>query len=302
MPESVGHRLFAPPPGPPPPPQAYYAAPPPPGPPPGYDELAAQYPAQGYGPPPPPPPPVLSYNVSPALNASEDECEAGDQFIRENPIAPPRPLQPHEINAIDSGQIHLLPPAHFRGGTTRGVDGTTLLQSRPGCPDTTLVSHVPLYSAWRQSPNTIYYEVQILSLGRDSSVAIGFAAVPYPPFRLPGWHRGSIGVHADDGHRYACDADGGVPLTEPFQRGDVVGLGLELRTAQVWFTRNGALAGGWNLREGREPDAEVWGNEWEGLDGASDVYAAVGVCGSASAIVNVGGARAGSPWSWTPAA
>lgn len=324
MPKSVGQRLFAPPPGPPPPPpppgqnqyapppgpppaysapppQAHYAAPPPPGPPPGYDELAAQYPAQGHGPPPPPPPPVLSYAVSPALNASEDECEAGDLFILSNPIAPPRPLQPYEINAIDGGQIHLLPPAHFVGATTRGADGTTLLQARHACPDSTLVSHVPLYSAWRQLPNTIYYEIQILSLGREGSVAIGFAAVPYPPFRLPGWHRGSVGVHADDGHRYACDADGGVPLTEPFQAGDVVGLGLELRTGLVWFTRNGALAGGWNLREGRSADADAWGNEWEGLDGTSDVYAAVGVCGAASAIVNVGGARAGRPWRWTPA-
>lgn len=253
---------------------------------------------------PPPPPPVLSWYASPALNASEDDAEAGWQFIAANPLTPPRALNPDEITALDSGNIHLLVPAHFAGyGTTSRspTDGSTLVRTARGCRDTTLLSHVPLHAAWRpRADASVYYELQIVALGRDASVAIGFAAVPYPPFRLPGWHRGSIGVHADDGHRFACDADGGVPLTEPFGPGDVVGLGLELRTGQVWFTRNGALAGGWNLREGRTARADSFGNEWEGLDGRHDVYAAVGVCGEASAIVNLGGARAGRPWMWVP--
>ncbi|KZV80760.1 hypothetical protein EXIGLDRAFT_732427 [Exidia glandulosa HHB12029] len=322
-----GHKLFAPPPGPPPtqatqqqqtfappagPPPSYtppsappaqtrYAPPPGPPPPPSYDDLAAIYPADAAE--PPPPPPVLSYFASPALNASADDADAGQTFVEQNPLSAPRPLLPHEIAASDSGDYYLLAPSHFNGygtATRSPADGSTLVRSARACRDTTLLSHLPLYSASRRTVDTVYYELQIVSLGREGSVAIGFAAVPYPPFRLPGWHRGSIAVHADDGHRFACDADGGVPLTEPFCAGDVVGLGLELRTGQVWFTRNGALAGGWNLREGRTEYSDSWGNEWDGLDGRYDVYAAVGICGEASTIVNLGGARAGRPWMWVP--
>lgn len=108
-------------------------------------------------------------------------------------------------------------------------------------------------------------------------------------------------MHADDGHRYANDGGGGIDFTEPFVPGDVLGLGIELHTGQVWFTRNGALAGGWNLREGRTDEADSWGVEWEGLDRSRDVYAAIGICGEAGAVVNLGGVRAGKAWMWTPA-
>jgi hypothetical protein len=107
-------------------------------------------------------------------------------------------------------------------------------------------------------------------------------------------------VHADDGHRYSCDSSGGLEFTEPFVAGDTVGLGLELQTSQVWFTRNGVLAGGWNLREGRTEEADSFGVPWEGFDGSRDVYPAVGICGEAQAIINFGGERTGQPWKWRP--
>jgi len=113
----------------------------------------------------------------------------------------------------------------------------------------------------------------------------------------------SIAVHADDGHRYSNDPTGGVDFTEPFVPGDIVGLGLELHTGQVWFTRNGVLAGGWNLRSDRtvESGDEYVGEQWEGLDSSRDVYAAIGICGEAQCIVNLGGERGGKPWAWKPA-
>ena len=39
----------------------------------------------------------------------------------------------------------------------------------------------------------------------QSGAALGFVAPPYPPFRLPGWQRGSLAVHSDDGRRYVAN-------------------------------------------------------------------------------------------------
>ncbi|KAH7105189.1 hypothetical protein BKA62DRAFT_440758 [Auriculariales sp. MPI-PUGE-AT-0066] len=297
---------YAPPAGPPPstylppaapPPQASYAAPPGPAPPPSYEEIQSQFSSMPE--PLAPPPPVLSYLASPALNASEDEFEGGERFIDSYPLAPPRHLSMDEARATDEARFTLLRPPNFDGEIVRGGDGTSLVRASY-TRDTTIIPNLPLFSATRRAAPTVYYEIQIVKLGRDGSVVIGMCAVPYPPFRLPGWHRASIGVHADDGHRYSCDSSGGLEFTEPFVPGDVLGLGLELHTSQVWFTRNGVLAGGWNLREGRTDEADSFGVPWDGLDGTRDIYAAIGICGEAQAIVNVGGERSGKPWMWRP--
>lgn len=72
----------------------------------------------------------------------------------------------------------------------------------------------------------------IEKLPRDTAVAVGFVGCPYPGFRLPGWNRGSLGVHSDDGRRYCNDSYGGKDFTMPFREGEVVGIGMCFR---VWF-------------------------------------------------------------------
>ncbi|KLU84009.1 hypothetical protein MAPG_03057, partial [Magnaporthiopsis poae ATCC 64411] len=135
---------------------------------------------------------------------------------------------------------------------------------------------------------TVYYEVQVLPDSRpdETSLSIGFAALPYPPFRLPGWHRGSIAVHGDDGHRYTNDLGGGCSFTEPFRRGDRYGIGITFTAsspdgseqqrqlgADVFFTRNGQLVGSWDLHE--ETDADQSGGVF-GLEGDHDLSCAIG--------------------------
>ena len=150
-----------------------------------------------------------------------------------------------------------------------------------------------------ESPKTIYFEVRVDSIGRrnaedESSIAIGYCAVPYPTWRMPGWERGSLAVHSDDGRRYVNDTDGGKDFTAPIRAGDTVGMGITYsipRTtpdyrpspvegapleAEIFFTRNGSKDGGWNLHE--ELDAE---SEFGvlGLDGKFDLYGAIGIFG-----------------------
>ncbi|KAI9837073.1 MAG: hypothetical protein M1819_000722 [Sarea resinae] len=90
---------------------------------------------------------------------------------------------------------------------------------------------------------TIYFEIRILSLPSPptpsststststspdplSTIAIGYLTPPYPPGRQPGWHRGSLAIHSDDGRRYVCDPWGGKAFARPFAAGDTVGLGM----------------------------------------------------------------------------
>ena len=44
-----------------------------------------------------------------------------------------------------------------------------------------------------------YFEIEIVDPGYNCYIAIGLAKKNYPKNRHPGWNRGSIGYHADDG-------------------------------------------------------------------------------------------------------
>jgi hypothetical protein len=141
--------------------------------------------------------------------------------------------------------------------------------------------------------------------GAGGGAAIGFLAPPYPPFRLPGWQRGSVAVHGDDGRRFVANENGGVDFAEPFREGETVGLGIEFRapppasafdadaeagwgggglSARVFLTRDGRIAGGWDLA--RQTDAEA--ERIEGLRGERDLVAAVGVFGEVEVEVVLG--------------
>ena len=88
--------------------------------------------------------------------------------------------------------------------------------TKAGSKDSILLTGLPLYFAQEDSPllsersKTIYFEVKVTALGRgrgndECSIALGFAAQPYPSWRMPGWERASLGVHSDDGRRYVND-------------------------------------------------------------------------------------------------
>ncbi|KAI0853497.1 hypothetical protein F5Y00DRAFT_224822 [Daldinia vernicosa] len=318
---------YAPPPGPPPSHGHYYA--PPAGPPPSHQEYAPPP-----GPPPsdtknnpffnsnsnsnqqqqqqhdwqtavpdtsllPPPPNFFSgYDRSPANNATEDECEAGESWCASYPLYSPMPLSPPAESAALTGTIALYAPPTFTssGGTLTPVrPGVWSVSSPRHGRDTCLATYPPLYHAAAHSPlvtttgsrkkKTAYYEVRVLERGTRSgkdevSLALGFVAPPYPGFRLPGWHRGSLGVHGDDGHRYINDRWGGKEFTTPFRRGETVGLGMDFCqrgdggiSVEVFLTRDGVERGRWNLHEetDRETDLPV-----TGLEGYHDLCAAVG--------------------------
>ncbi|KAL0634851.1 hypothetical protein Q9L58_006211 [Maublancomyces gigas] len=238
-----------------------------------------------------PPPPTISHHVSPASNTTPALADAGYEFCTKNPLAPPQFFTASTLAMISSGNLPLAsPPPSFIGTVSVGpLPAITTPTLGAGCPDTCLMSALPLYCAGYHHPaNTgkpkqIYFEISIGSLPPDSTVAVGFVGCPYPGFRLPGWNRASLGVHSDDGRRYCNDSYGGKDFTQPFGAGATVGIGMVFSTAgpgsgvEVYFTRDGQKAGGWQLDE--ETDAELDWNATEGLDGSCDIYAAIGVWG-----------------------
>lgn len=275
-------------------------------------------------PPAYPPPPGISHNYSSGANATENEAQQAASWCAAYPLTPPFPLQPDQLNAIHTLYHTLLTPPNFHGSIE--LHGSAArswrVTTNSGCTDTLLQTALPAYSALADSPlvterpRKIYFEVHIVSLGprpdasakhhfgsllsgraaanEESGVALGYFAPPYPPFRLPGWQRGSLGLHSDDGRRYVGNTDGGVDFTTPFQAGETVGLGMTFTLAseysetrpkvdvEVFMTRNGRRVGGWDLNRDTDAVDEMTG----GLQGDLDLFPAIGVFGPVQLEVN----------------
>lgn len=87
-----------------------------------------------------------------------------------------------------------------------------------------------------------YYEVTIISKGRDGYMGIGLAAQGVNMHRLPGWDKQSFGYHGDDGHSFNSSGTG-QPYGPTFTTGDVIGCGYNLIENVCFYTKNGQNLG-----------------------------------------------------------
>ncbi|XP_043276773.1 ran-binding protein 9 [Venturia canescens] len=83
-----------------------------------------------------------------------------------------------------------------------------------------------------------YFEVKIVSKGRDGYMGIGLSAHGVNVNRLPGWDKHSYGYHGDDGHSF-CSSGTGQPYGPTFTTGDVIGCGVNLVDNTAFYTKNG---------------------------------------------------------------
>ncbi|OQO01976.1 hypothetical protein B0A48_12449 [Cryoendolithus antarcticus] len=279
---------YAPPPGPPPAQKSSEPAPPP------YDPWMA-VPDNALL----PPPPSFKQDTSPTANADYDDATRGHTWIRNNPLWQPRQHDQQTLTRISYGDVRLTTPPNTKNVSLEcRRPGQTHIRTTSKCTDTIFLSDIPVYAALSDNPlmteraKTVYFEIQVLAMGSntpgsgDAGIAIGFVAPPYPSWRLPGWHRASLGVHGDDGRRYVDDSYGGKDFTHAFRRGDVVGIGMHYQIphqaggksrCEVFYTRNGKREGSWDLHEERDRDQEE--GDVTGLEGENDLLAAVGCFG-----------------------
>jgi SPRY domain len=122
--------------------------------------------------------------------------------------------------------------------------------------------------------NEVYYwEVKMFDLPETTTVAVGLATKPYPPFRLPGHNRFSVAYHSNGDKSY------NYPFTSTqfgpsLKEGDVLGVGYRPRTGTVFFTRNGR----------KTEDAFIGLSRWNlfptiGADGPCSVHVNLGQAG-----------------------
>ena len=83
-----------------------------------------------------------------------------------------------------------------------------------------------------------YFEVKIVSKGRDGYMGIGLSAQGVNMNRLPGWDKHSYGYHGDDGHSF-CSSGTGLPYGPTFTTGDIIGCGVNLIDNTCFYTKNG---------------------------------------------------------------
>ncbi|XP_066841711.1 SPRY domain-containing protein 3 isoform X1 [Anser cygnoides] len=101
-----------------------------------------------------------------------------------------------------------------------------------------------------------YFEVSIVDSGVRGTIAVGLVPQSYSLDHQPGWLPDSVAYHADDGKLYSGRAKGRQFGTK-CSSGDRIGCGIEpasfeVRTAQVFFTKNGERVGSTVMPRGPE--------------------------------------------------
>ncbi|XP_074659997.1 SPRY domain-containing protein 3-like [Tubulanus polymorphus] len=75
------------------------------------------------------------------------------------------------------------------------------------------------------NPTNHYFEIEIIDPGANCYIAIGLAKRDYPRQRHPGWNKGSIAYHADDGKIFIGSGVGD-HFGPKCHKGDIMGCGI----------------------------------------------------------------------------
>ncbi|KAI9188110.1 hypothetical protein H9P43_002501 [Blastocladiella emersonii ATCC 22665] len=238
----------------------------------------------------------------PIHNASSEAAARALDYVRNNP---PRPLaldaQILKRMASPANWSFVVPPDHdafvsIEDGTRVTLFGQPI--SRAGLDtDLAIVPNLPLPLIATEPPATadatatpgpttraiLYFEVTVVNMDPQTTVAVGLTTAPWPTFRLPGWNAWSVGYHSDDGRCYSSDDGQGVEYSKPYRIDDVIGVGVNTGDWSVFFTRNGVKLA--TVSSARVPAPRL------------AVHPAIGANGRASLEVNFGT----WPFKWEPA-
>ena len=93
------------------------------------------------------------------------------------------------------------------------------------------------------------FEVEIIDWGRQGYILIGLTPKDYPQDAAPGWFKGSIGYHADDG-RFFVENGRGIQVSSPCEEGDVIGCRAHEGRVSFYRLREGHVENICETRDG----------------------------------------------------
>ncbi|KAH9502660.1 Ran-binding protein 9 [Bulinus truncatus] len=137
----------------------------------------------------------------------------------------PRSWSPKDkFNFIGLGQNNLR--VHYKGVGKKQKDAASVRATHP------IPAACGIY----------YFEVKVISKGRDGYMGIGLSAQGVNMNRLPGWDKHSYGYHGDDGNSF-CSSGAGQPYGPTFTTGDTIGCCVNLIEHTCFYTKNGVNLG-----------------------------------------------------------
>lgn len=254
----------------------------------------------------------------PSHSTVKELRKAAEAWAEVRPFSTKSVLSDEELSKIMAGTYTLERPPELRATISYPRHGVCRIATPDDKIAATITTSLPMYAASYHNPtlsrlgtpHTIYFEVRIRKLSKKSAirnaVSLGFVVNPYPPLSLPGWNRGSVGIHSDSGG-YCNDSEAGPKITKTFKPGDVIGVGLQLseggktidgrgkNKTEMFLTRDGKKTWQRELMED-DYDLDKFRMEYSGLDGKTDLYGAIGVVGA----VEVEWLGSEQDWQYTP--
>ncbi|XP_064640296.1 ran-binding protein 9-like [Lineus longissimus] len=162
---------------------------------------------------------------NPLQQAFSDRLKRIYPAVNEEETPLPKSWSPKDkFNYIGLSQNNLR--VHYKGVGKNHKDAASVRASHP----------IPA------SCGIYYFEVKIISKGRDGYMGIGLSAQGVNMNRLPGWDKHSYGYHGDDGHSF-CSSGTGQPYGPTFTTGDVIGCCVNLIENTCFYTKNGVNLG-----------------------------------------------------------
>lgn len=141
--------------------------------------------------------------------------------VNESETPLPRCWSPHDkCHAIGLSQNNLR--VHYKGAGKTHSDAAAVRTSHP------IPAACGLY----------YFEVKIISKGKNGYMGIGLTSQTFKMNRLPGWDKHSYGYHGDDGNSF-CSSGSGQVYGPTFTTGDIIGCGVNLVNNTCFYTKNG---------------------------------------------------------------
>ncbi|KAI8127648.1 Ran-binding proteins 9/10 like protein [Lucilia cuprina] len=141
--------------------------------------------------------------------------------VNENETPLPRCWSPHDkCLSIGLSQNNLR--VHFKGVGKQSNDAASVRTAHPIPP----------------ACGIYYFEVKIISKGKNGYMGIGLTAQQFRMNRLPGWDKQSYGYHGDDGNSFSSSGHG-QSYGPTFTTGDIIGCCVNFVDNTCFYTKNG---------------------------------------------------------------